>query len=71
MARRRASKYDRSMLKRVVGQIERFEDGDLSAPAFIGATVLFTLGWMSYAASWALIGWLLYTTVGIILGYHE
>ena len=39
------------MLKRVVEQIERFEEGHLSRSAFLGATVLFTLGWISYAAT--------------------
>jgi ABC-type multidrug transport system permease subunit len=57
------------MLKRVVEQIERFEEGHLSPSAFLGATVLFTLGWISYAATWALIGLVWYTIVRFILGY--
>jgi hypothetical protein len=57
------------MLKRMVEVIERFEEGDLNAPAFVGMTVLFTLGWMTYAATWALIGLLVYTGVTTALGY--
>jgi hypothetical protein len=43
------------MLKRAIDLVERFEEGHLSPPAFVGLTVLFTLGWMAYAATWALI----------------
>ncbi len=45
------------MLKRAIDLIDRFEEGGLSPPAFVGLTVLFTLGWMGYAATWALIAW--------------
>ena len=45
------------MLKRAIDLIDRFEQGVLSPPAFVGLTVLFTLGWMGYAATWALIVW--------------
>ena len=45
------------MLKRAIDLIDRFEEGGLSPPAFVGLTVLFTLGWMGYAATWALIVW--------------
>lgn len=45
------------MLKRAMDLVERFEQGALSPPAFVGLTVLFTLGWMGYAATWALIVW--------------
>jgi hypothetical protein len=45
------------MLKRVYDLIDRFEQGVLSPPAFVGLTVLFALGWMGYAATWALIVW--------------
>ena len=57
------------MLRRIVDVIERFEEGNLNAPAFVGATFLFAFGWMSYAASWALIGWVWYMIVRIVLGY--
>jgi hypothetical protein len=57
------------MLKRAVEFIERFEEGDLKPSAFFGMTVLFTLGWLSYAACWALIGLAWYTSVRLILGY--
>ena len=49
--------YSISMLKRAMDLIDRFEQGGLSPPAFIGLTILFTLGWMTYAASWALLIW--------------
>ena len=45
------------MHKRVYDLIDRFEQGALSPPAFVGLTILFTLGWMGYAATWALIVW--------------
>lgn len=57
------------MLRRIVDAIERFEEGDLSTPAFAGMAVLFTLGWITYAATWAVIGWLVYTGTRIAVGY--
>jgi hypothetical protein len=57
------------MLRRIVDVIERFEEGNLNAPAFAGATLLFAFGRMSYAAPWALIGWVWYMIVRIVLGY--
>ena len=45
------------MHKRVYDLIDRFEQGTLSPPAFVGLTILFTLGWMGYTATWALIVW--------------
>jgi hypothetical protein len=45
-------------LKSFFDFLERFEEGDLNEPAFLGFAVVSTIAWLGYVATWGLIAWL-------------